>query len=69
MSDCTVNCIGFRKLTKKFEKEVHLKATEVDPNFSQDWFSLTLGWGIAKGLKPSEAHSFAVHIRYHTDLG
>ena len=41
----------------------------VDPGNEQDWFSLTLGWAIAKGLEPEEAHKFAIHIRYHTALG
>lgn len=56
-------------LAKQFEEEVHSKASEVDPSSEQDWYSLTLGWAIAKGLTPEQAHEFANHIRYHTDLG
>jgi hypothetical protein len=52
-----------------FEVEVHNRASEVDPDNEQDWFSLTLGWAIGKGLKPEDAHEFALHIRYHTELG
>lgn len=56
-------------LQAQFEEEVNRKAKEVDPSQDQDWFSLTLGWAIAKGLTPKEAHDFAIFIRYHTDLG
>lgn len=41
----------------------------VDSSAGQDWYSLTLGWAIAKGLAPDEAHKFATHIRYGVDLG
>jgi len=56
-------------LQAKFKSEVSDRAAEIDPSDEQDWFSLTLGWAIANGLSPDEAHSFASHIRYHTDLG
>lgn len=52
-----------------FKSEVNDKSEAVDPDNVQDWFSLTLGWAIAKGLTPEDAHAFALHIRYHTDLG
>lgn len=55
-----------------FEREVHDRAGEIDSPNELDWYSLTLGWAIAKGMgleEPSEAHQFALHIRYHTDLG
>lgn len=64
-----MNIFKQKKLETLFKKEVNDKSREVDPSYSQDWFSLTLGWGIAKGLTPDDAHSFAIHIRYHTDLG
>ena len=54
---------------KLFKTEVHDRASEVDPSSSEDWFSLTVGWGIAKGMSGDDAHEFAVHIRYKTDLG
>lgn len=57
------------KLEALFKTEVDDKATEVDPSNSQDWFSITLGWAIAKGLSPEDAHEFAIHIRYNTKLG
>ena len=54
---------------KLFKAEVSDREKEVDPDQEQDWFSLTLGWAIAKGMAPDEAHDFAIHIRYETELG
>lgn len=54
---------------KNFKLEVADRAHEIDPNNEQDWFSLTLGWAIAKGFSPEAAHEFASFIRYKTDLG
>jgi len=51
-----------------FKAEIHDRASEIDPSSEQDWFSITLGWAIAKGLTPDEAHAFALHVRYKTDL-
>lgn len=56
-------------LKERFKREVHDKASEIDPNNEQDWFSLTLGWAIATGQPPEEAHEFARFIRYKTELG
>jgi len=56
-------------LVELFKAEIHNRASDVDPSNCQDWFSLTLGWAIAKGLDPSAAHEFASYIRYDTDLG
>jgi hypothetical protein len=52
-----------------FKTECHDRAAEIDPSGEQDWFSLTLGWAIAKGMTPGEAHGFSIWIRYHTELG
>lgn len=56
------------ELLESFRREVTDRAAEVDPDNEQDWFSLTLGWAVAKGLTPEDAHKFATHVRYHTDL-
>lgn len=56
-------------LTKQFETEVDNLSEEVDPNDEQDWYSLSLGWAIGKGLTPEHAIDFAEHIRWDTDLG
>lgn len=56
-------------LIDQFKSEVSDRAEEVDPGNNEDWFSLTIGWGIAKGLDPENAGMFAIYIRYHTELG
>ena len=56
-------------LIDQFKTEVSDRAEEVDESNSEDWFSLTIGWAIGKGLEPEPAHMFAIYIRYHTDLG
>lgn len=57
------------KFEKMFKEEVNDKAKKVDPDNEQDWYSLTLGWAIAKGMSPNMAHDFATYIRYETPLG
>jgi hypothetical protein len=57
------------QLIALFKTECHARASEVDPDNCQDWFSITLGWAIAKGLSPDDAYEFASHIRYRTELG
>jgi len=59
----------YNKLKALFKTEVHDKAKEVDPSNEQDWFSITLGWALGKGLSPDRAHEFAIYIRYKTELG
>lgn len=52
-----------------WKEEVFDRNAEVDPGKEQDWFSLCLGWALGKGMSLDEAHNFAIHIRYHTNLG
>jgi len=52
-----------------FRVTIHDRSAEIDPDNEQDWYSLTLGWALAKGLSIEQSHKFATHIRYHTDLG
>jgi len=58
-----------KNMEEKFKTEVCDRSKEVDPREEHDWFSLTLGWAIAKGLTLKDAYQFALHIRYETDLG
>jgi hypothetical protein len=53
----------------QYQQEIWDRREDVDPSDEQDWFSLTLGWAIAKGLQPEEAHYFSIYIRYKTDMG
>jgi len=57
------------KFEKLFKTEVDDKEQEVDPEKELDWYALTVGWAIGKGIKPKDAHAFSCHIRYHTNLG
>ena len=52
------------KLYTIFRAEIVTVAREVDPGEELDWFALTVGWAIAKGLTPSEAHDFSIYARY-----
>ncbi len=51
-----------------FKTEVTNRAKEIDPNSEMDWHALTVGWAIAKGMTPDDAHAFATFVRYNTDL-
>jgi len=57
------------QLTRMFKKEASDKSNRIDANNELDWYSLTLGWAIGKGLSPTRAINFALYIRYNTDLG
>ena len=57
------------ELTDLFNKEVSDKAYTLDPESEFDWYSLTFGWAIGKGLDSTDAREFATYIRYHTELG
>jgi len=57
-----------QQLIELLKKEVDDKSKEIDPNNEFDWYSLVIGWAIAKGLSPEEAIEFSTHIRYKTDL-
>lgn len=58
-----------KKLIREFKSEISNKSKEIDPNNLQDWYSITLGWAIAKGLSIKESHEFSNYIRYNTNLG
>jgi hypothetical protein len=52
-----------------FKAQVSDRASEIDPDQEEDWYSMTLGWAIGSGMPIKEAQEFALHIRYHTRLG
>jgi hypothetical protein len=58
----------FMQLVPSFKKNVSDKSGQIDSNNEQDWYSLTLGWALGKGLSVSDAHDFARFIRYHSNL-
>ena len=57
------------KFEKLFKTEVDDKEQEIDPEKELDWYALTVGWAVGKGLTPKEAVDFSLYIRYHTNLG
>jgi len=59
----------YKLLIEQFKVECDDRADLIDPDCELCWKSLTVGWAIAKGLEPDDAHDFTLHIRYHTDLG
>ena len=67
MANC--KCNVHEILEHAFESEMHLQGKEIDPDDELDWYSLTLGWAIGRGMKIEDAKNFASHIRYHTELG
>jgi len=48
----------------EFRKEVLDRVKQIDESEEQDWYSLTLGWAIAKGLTPGKAHDWSRYARY-----
>jgi len=51
-----------------FREEVLSRLNRIDPHKSEDWYSLALGWAIAKGIPPEIAHEFSKQVRYYTDI-
>jgi hypothetical protein len=54
-----------KNLVDEFQQKVFSKYKEVDPSEEQDWYSLALGWALARNLSAEEAHSFAQHVSYN----
>jgi hypothetical protein len=42
-----------------YMEEVISRASQIDPGDEQDWYSMALGWAIAKGLSIAAARKFA----------
>lgn len=66
--ECTY-CKSRCALEELFKEKVSSRDDEVDPEAELDWFSLTVGFALADGKEPHDAREFALHIRYHTNLG
>ncbi len=61
--------VSFKELTEQFVLEVRSKHKQIDPEGVLDWFVLTMGWALGKGVPIDSVYAFAVHIRYHTPHG
>jgi|WetSurMetagenome_2_1015567.scaffolds.fasta_scaffold897403_2 hypothetical protein len=49
-------------------KPISDKSEEIDPENELDWYSLTIGYLLAKGADPDDAAELASYIRYNTEL-
>lgn len=50
--------------------EIDEDTEELPSSFDeQDFYSLTLGWAMAKGLSVDDSFEFARYIRYNTNYG
>lgn len=55
-----------------YQVEVHKEHDKIDRggmSGCEDWYSLSVGWALGKGLTSEEAHEFAYYIRYNTEMG
>lgn len=60
--------LRIKKYKSEFREEVLDRMSRVDPYKSEDWYSIALGWAIAKGIPPEIAHEFSKEVRYYTEL-
>lgn len=51
-------------LYDEFYETVCKVSEDIDPTDNENWFSLSIGWAIAKGLIPEDARQFAQYARY-----
>lgn len=65
MEDHEGKIIRFQSL---FDEEILTRQKQVDPYYLEDWYSLALGWAIAKGMTLDEAHEFAGLLRYKSEV-
>lgn len=56
--------MDFGTYYKDFKLEVITKQVDIDPDNEYDWFAISVGWALAKGLTPLEANNFALFARY-----
>lgn len=47
-----------------FATEITDRETEIDESEEQDWYSLSLGWALGKGLSVDESHALSIYLRY-----
>lgn len=52
------------KLYDLFYQEVCTQSKAIDRDDEMDWYSLSIGWVIAKGFSPRQAVNFALYARY-----
>lgn len=60
----TKGYIPSSELMLQYQQEIWNREAEIDRYSQEDWSSITLGWAIAKGLKPKEAKKFRDYVTY-----
>lgn len=51
-------------IKEQFKQEICEREKEIDPNEELDWFSMSIGYFIAKGLSVQDAFNLASEVRY-----
>lgn len=51
-------------IIQRFRLEVCRRGRAIDSSEDLDWFSLSIGFFIACGIKPARAYDLATHVRY-----
>ena len=69
MTKLTITPAELEKYIAMFKVEVDDLAKVIDPTNELDWYSLVIGWALAKGMGPENAERFSAYIRYQTELG
>lgn len=52
------------ELYADFKKNVYDKSEVIDPDEELMWDSLFMGYALAKGFTPSQAHDMTIYARY-----
>jgi len=52
------------EILERFKTEVCSKSKEIDPGDEYDWYDLSVGYFLAKGLTIADATNLAVEARY-----
>jgi hypothetical protein len=53
-----------RRILMNFKTDVCDKSKEIDPGEEYDWFGISYGYFIAKGLSIDHAHKLSIIARY-----
>lgn len=59
-----LSIVNLEALVADFKANICQKWKEVDPGSDRDWYCMSYGWGLGKGLTADQAAAFAVYVRY-----
>ena len=60
--------MNVEELEREWRISVYDKGSEIDPSDERDWYSMAIGWLLAKGVQPDEAYKIAVDWRYNKQI-